>query len=156
MKLYLTLFVAIILTGFVSFDSAFPHAETKEMLQKDEDGPSQKKPEGTRVRNPFLLPPGVYLLYKEGTGSVRKERTPGPGAKMEEVEASPFRVRAILISDQLSLATIGPHIVAVGDKINDETVLAIKSDRVILGRGDTKRTLHLRQSPVQITIEEKK
>jgi len=54
------------------------------------------------------------------------------------------------------LATIGSHIVAVGDKLNGETILEIKNDRVILGKGDRKTTLHLHQSPVQLTIEEKK
>jgi len=155
MKLYLTLSVALILVGFVSFDSAFPQEETKEMLQKDEGSPSQKKPDGTRVRNPFLLPQGVYFLSKEGAGSVRKEKGKGPEVKLEEIETAPFKVRAILISDQIRLATIGSHIVAVGDKLNGETILEIKNDRVIIGKGDRKRTLLLRQSPVQLTIEEK-
>lgn len=144
------------LVVLVSFDSAFPQAGTKEILRKDEESPSRNKAEGTRVRNPFLLPPGVYLLSKEGTGSVRKERTAGPDTKLEETETSAFKVRAILISEQIRLATIGSHIVAVGDKLNDDTILEIKKDRVILGKGDNKRTLHLRQSPVQMTIEEKK
>ena len=155
MKPYLIMAV-LILMMLVSFDSAFPQAETKEMLQKDEESPSQKKSAGTRSRNPFLLPPGIYFLSKEGVGSVRKEKATGPDAKLEEVETSPFKVRAILISDQIRLATIGLHIVAVGDKFNGETILEIKSDRVILGKGDTKRTLYLHQSPVQLTIEEKK
>ena len=155
MKPYLIMAVLILMI-IVSFDSAFPQAETKEMLQKDEESPSQKKSEGTRSRNPFLLPPGIYFLSKEGVGSVRKEKATGPDAKLEEMEVSPFKVRAILISDQIRLATIGSHIVAVGDKLNGETILEIKNDRVILGKGDRKRTLHLHQSPVQLTIEEKK
>jgi len=155
MKPYSTIMVALILVVFVCFDSAFPQAETKEMLRKDEKILSQKKPEGTRLRNPFLLPPGVYFLSKEGAGSVRKEKASGPDAKLEETETSPFKVRAILISDQIRLATIGPHIVAVGDKLDGETILEIKNDRVILGKGDRKRTLHLDQSPVQLTVEEK-
>lgn len=156
MKPYLTIMVVLILMILVSFGSAFPQAETKEMLRKDEKILSQKKPEGTRLRNPFLLPPGVYLLSKDGGGSVRKEKPPGPDAKLEEIETSPFKVRAILISDQIRLATIGSHIVAVGDKLNGETILEIKKDRVILGKGDRKRTLILHQSALQLTIEEKK
>jgi hypothetical protein len=156
MKPYSTIMVALILVVFVCFSSAFPQAETKEMLQKDEETSSQKKSEGARLKNPFLLPPGIYFLSKEGVGSVRKEKTTGTDAKLEEIETSPFKVRAILISDQIRLATIGPHIVAVGDKLNGETILEIKNDRVILGKGDRKRTLHLHQSPVQLTIEEKK
>jgi hypothetical protein len=156
MKPYLTISVVLILMILGSFDTAFPQAETKEMLQKDEEAPSHKMSEGARSRNPFLLPPGIYFLSKEGVGPVRKERAPGPDAPLEETEISPLKVRAILISDQLRLATIGSHIVAVGDKLNDETILEIKNDRVILGKGDRKRTLHLHQSPVQLTIEEKK
>ena len=148
--------VVLILMILVSFDSAFPQAETKEMLREDEESPSQKKPADTRSRNPFLLPWGVYLLSKEEGGSVRNEKTTGPGAKLEEIETSLFKVRAILISDQIRLATIGSYIVTVGDKLNGETILEIKNDRVILGKGDRNRTLHLQQSPVQLTTEEKK
>jgi hypothetical protein len=43
----------------------------------------------------------------------------------------------------------------VGDRIDDERVLEIKPDRVILGKGDRRRTLLLHQSPVQLTTEEK-
>ena len=155
MKPYLIM-VVLILMIIVSFNSAFPQAGTKEMVQEDEESPSQKKPADTRSRNPFLLPWGVYLLSKEGAAPVRKEKATGPDAKLEEIESSPFKVRAILISDQIRLATIGSQIVAVGDKLNDETILEIKKDRVTLGNGDRKRTLHLHQSPVQLTIEEKK
>jgi hypothetical protein len=156
MKPFLVIMVVLILMIFVCFDSAFPQAETKEMPQKDEESPSQKKSQPTRLRNPFLLPPGVYFLSKEGAGPVRKEKATGPDAKLEEIEVSPLNVRAILISDQIRLATIGSHIVAVGDKLNGETILEIRNDRVILGKGDRKRTLHLHQSPLQLTVEEMK
>jgi len=149
----IVLSVALILVGFGFFDKAFPQAGTKEMLQKDEESLSQKKSQGSRLRNPFLLPWGVHLLSKEGGGSVRKEKATGTDAKLEEIEIPPFKVRAILISDQIQLATIGSHIVTVGDKIDGETIIEIKSDRVILGKGDRKRTLRLHQSPLQLTIE---
>jgi hypothetical protein len=152
----ITLSVALILVGFVFLDSALPQAETKEVLQKGEESPSQTNPADTRLRNPFLLPPGIYFLSKDGVGPVRKDKASGTDTKLEEIETSPFKVRAILISDQIRLATIGSQIVAVGDKLNDETILEIKKDRVILGKGDRKRTLHLQQSPLQLTIEEKK
>jgi hypothetical protein len=110
----------------------------------------------TQARDPFLLPLGVYLLSKEGEAPVRKEKVTKPEAKIEKTETPSFKVRAILISGQVRLATIGPHIVTVGDQLDDETILEIENDRVILGRGDKKRTLHLQQSPVQLTVEEKK
>jgi hypothetical protein len=54
------------------------------------------------------------------------------------------------------LALIDRHIVAVGDTIHDEKILEIKTDRVILGKGDQKRTLLLSQSAVLLTVEERK
>jgi len=155
MKPYLIIMVALILVVFVCSGSAFPQTETKEMLQRDEENPSQKKSQGTRLRNPFALPPGVYFLSKEKAGTVREQKGKGPETKLEEIGMSPFEVKAILISDQIRLAAIGSHIVTVGDKLDGETILEIKNDRVILGKGDRKRTLHLRQSPVQLSIEEK-
>jgi hypothetical protein len=156
MKPYLTIILVLILILLVSFDSAFSQAGTKERMQKDEESLSQKKSQETRPRNPFLLPWGVHLLSKEGGGPVRKERSTGADAKLEESEISPFKVRAILIRDQIRLATIGSHIVAVGDELDGETILEINKDRVILGKGDRKRTLRLRPSPLQLTLEEKK
>jgi hypothetical protein len=52
------------------------------------------------------------------------------------------------------LASIDRHIVTVGDSIHGEKVLEIRKDRVILGKGDQKRTLLLPQSPVALTIEQ--
>lgn len=155
MKPYL-ITVVLILMILVSFDSAFPQVGAKERLQKDEESPSQTNPADTGSRNPFLLPWGVYPLSREGAGSVRKEKATESEAKLEEIETPPFKVRAILISDQIRLATIGSQIVAVGDEINGEKILEIKNDRVILGKGDRKRTLHLQQSPLRLTTEEKK
>ena len=146
----------LILILLVSFDSAFSQTGTKEMMQKDEESLSQKKSQGTRPRNPFLLPWGIYLLSKEGGGSDHKEKAAGPQAKLQETDISPLKVRAILITKKIRLATIGSHIVAVGVELDGETILEIKKDRVILGKGDRKRTLRLHQSPLQLTIEERK
>ncbi len=153
MKLYSTITVALILMTLVSLDSAFPQAGATEMTQQGEESPSQKEPADTRSRNPFLLPWGVHLLSKEGAESAHREKVVGKDAKLEEMETSLFKVRAILISDQIRLATIGSQIVAVGDEINGEKILEIKKDQVILGKGDKKRTLHLQQSPLRLTIE---
>ncbi len=67
-----------------------------------------------------------------------------------------LEVKAILISDRLRLASIDHQIVTVGDLIHDERVLEIQTDRVVLEKGDKKRTLLLKQSPVRLTIEEGK
>src|SRR4030042_4126220 len=98
MKPYLTIMVVLILMILVSFNSAFPQAETKGVLQKVEQDPFQKKSEEPRSRNPFLLPPGIYFLSKEGVGPVRKDKASGTDTKLEEIETPPFKVRAILIS----------------------------------------------------------
>jgi len=97
-------------------------------------------------RDPFLLPPGVHLLSKIGAPL---------GVKGVPLKTETDRgVKAILIADHIRLALIDHHIVTVGDSIRDEKVLEIKTDRVILGKGDRKRTLLLSQSPVSLTVEE--
>jgi hypothetical protein len=98
-------------------------------------------------RDPFLLPPGVHLLSNIGAPSGVKEVPP----KTETDRG----VKAILIADHIRLALIDRHIVTVGDSIHDEKVLEIRTDRVILGKGDQKRTLLLSQSPILLTVEEK-
>jgi len=99
-------------------------------------------------RDPFLLPPGVHLLSKIGTASGRTDR------QSNDILSPPLQVKAILISDHARLALIDRHIIKVGDSIHGEKVLEIKTDRVILGKGEQKRTLLLSQSPVRLTVEE--
>lgn len=103
-------------------------------------------------RDPFVLPSGVRLLSKSDTTSVTKGELSTNEIKPMDI---PLKVNAILIGDRIRLASINRHIVTVGDSIHDEKILEIKNDRVILGKGDKKRTLHLSQSPVQLTIEDR-
>jgi hypothetical protein len=107
-------------------------------------------------RDPFLLPSGVRLLSKMDTASGAKGIPSKTESKPNDILPSPLKVKTILISDHVRLALIDRHIVKVGDSIHDEKVLEIKTDRVILGKGDQKRTLLLSQSPVLLTIEERK
>jgi hypothetical protein len=106
-------------------------------------------------RNPFSLPPGVYLATRVHGAGI-KEKASTPGAPALDLPPNPLKVKAILISNQIRLASIGQHIVKVGDSIQDEKVLEITQDRVVLGKGNNKRTLLLEQSPVKITVEETK
>lgn len=115
----------------------------------------QKKLEYGRGRDPFLLPPGVRILSQSDAVPVVKKTALKPGDKPPDIPPPSLRVKAILISDRIRLASIDRHIVAVGDLINDERVLEIENDRVILRKGDKKRTLLLSQSPVLLTVEEK-
>ncbi len=105
------------------------------------------------VRDPFLLPSGVRPLSKKDSASIKEP------SKLDAspTEPSPLSltVKAILISDHLRLASIDRYIVTVGDSIYDEKVLEIKSDRVVLGKGDKKRTLLLSQSPLRLNVEER-
>ena len=103
-------------------------------------------------RDPFSLPSRIHLLSKGDTLSVTK----GSLSTREIKPLSPsLKVKAILISDRIRLASVDRYIVAVGDSIHDEKILEIKDDRVILGKGNNKRTLLLYQSPVQITVEDR-
>jgi hypothetical protein len=143
--------IFVIIWGTV-VELALAQEQADEVTQEDRAGLAQKKrTEGNRGRNPFFLPPGVYLLSKGGTTSSGKEGTTKPEGNPQDIDS--LSVKAILISDHIRLAQIGRHIVTVGDRINDETVLKIKTDGVILGKGDTERTLFLRQSPVKLTVE---
>jgi len=106
-------------------------------------------------RDPFLLPSGVRLLSKTNTNLGTKEIPSKTGSKPNVELSSSLKVKAILISDHIRLALIDRHIVKVGDLIQEETVLEIKPDRVLLGKGVQKRTLLLSQSPILLTVEEK-
>ena len=99
-------------------------------------------------RGPFNLPPGVHLFSK-------KKATPGTQeVSPKDISSQSLKINAILISDRIRLASIGRHIVTVGDTIYEEKVLEIKNDRVILGKGDKTRTLLLNQSPIKLIVEE--
>lgn len=106
------------------------------------------------LRNPFSLPPGVYLSGK-GHGAGIKEKTSTPGAPTSDPLPNPLKVKAILISNHICLASIGQHIVKVGDWIHGERVSEITRDRVVLSKGNNRRTLFLEQSPVSVTVDEK-
>ncbi len=105
-------------------------------------------------RDPFLLPSGVHLLSKIDASSEEK-RILSKGDRKPNDALPSFKVKAILISDHARLALMDHHIISVGDSIHDEKVLEIKTDRVILGKGDQKRTLLLSQSPIQLTVQER-
>jgi hypothetical protein len=107
------------------------------------------------VRDPFLLPPGVHLLSKTGTVLGAKGTSSRSEGQPNDILPPPFKVKAILIGDPIRLASIDRYILTVGDSIYGEKVLEIKTDRVILGKGDKKRTLLLDQSPIKLTVEEK-
>jgi hypothetical protein len=134
-----------ILFGIALIDPIRVHGQTKgKMVLSQETG-----------RDPFLLPSGVHLISNKGTSmgtkGIPSKLADNPG----DVLPSPLKVKAILISDRFRLALIDRHIVTAGDSIQDEKVLEIEKDRVILGKGNRKRTLLLSQSPVLLTVEEK-
>ena len=104
-------------------------------------------------RDPFSLPAGVRLLAKTDTALGTKGIPSKTEAEPSNIFPSSLKVNAILISDHVRLSLIDRQIVTVGDSIHNEKVLEIEKDRVILGKGDQKRTLLLSQSPVLLTVE---
>ena len=132
-------FVSIfVLAGFILMIPVVANGQTRERTILSQES----------RKDPFLLPPGVHLLSKIGTASGRTDR------QSNDILSPPLMVKAILISDHARLALIDRHIVAVGDSIHGEKVLEINTDRVILGKGEQKRTLLLSQSPVRLTVEQ--
>ncbi|MFH1757656.1 MAG: hypothetical protein ABH969_06390 [Pseudomonadota bacterium] len=134
----------------------------KELLPKGEGDSTRQKMAGSGPgRNPFSLPAGIHLRSKSKTvpmASKVLETAPKKETKVLDVPPpppAPLKVRAILITSQSRLALIDRHIVSVGDSIQEEKILEIAKDRVVLGKGDKKRTLLLHQSPVHLTVEEK-
>jgi len=140
----------LIFIGAMDGEPAWAQGPAKERT-KDQGHPfAPKTLAGAPERNPFLLPPGVSLLSKGG-----------PQEKAAKLEmkpviippSAPLRVKAILISDTIRLAAVDKYIVGIGDSIKDEKVLEIKTDRVVLGKGDNKRTLLLSQSQIPLRVE---
>jgi len=104
-------------------------------------------------RDPFFLPSGVRLLSKE-TPVQENKKVLQATEEVKPVEV-PLKLKAILIGDHIRLASIDRSIVSIGDFINGEKVLEIRSDRVILEKEGKKRTLVLDQSPIKLTVEER-
>ena len=136
--LALTVITAFILVGITFIEPMKVYGQSKVKI-----GLPQKA-----GRDPFLLPPGVRLL-SQSNAALGTKGTPF------DISPPPLTVKAILISDRIRLASIDRYILTVGDSIGDEKVLEIKTDRVVLGKGDEKRTLLLSQSPIRLTVEEK-
>jgi hypothetical protein len=137
---------SFILVGITLMDPIVANGQSKgKMILSQESG-----------RDPFLLPSGVHLLSKIDTAFGAKGIPSKTDSKSNDILPSPLKVKAIFISDHVRLALIDRHIVTVGDSIQGEKVLEIKTDRVVLGKGDQKRTLLLSQSPVLLTVEERK
>ena len=121
-------------------------------------GQTKGIPGGSYGRDPFLFPLGVRAPAKETSAPVKAEKAEKEvKPEMKPIEAPPpfLTLRAILIGDHVRLASIDRQILTVGDMIHEERVLEIRSDRVILGKGNQKRSLFLSQSPIRLNVEEK-
>ena len=142
-KIILVMTSVLILAGITLTDPVKTNGQSKgRIVLSQESG-----------RDPFSLPAGVRLLSKTDTAFGTKGIPSKTESKLSEMIPSPLKVNAIIISDHVRLALIDRHIVTVGDSIHNEKVLEIGKDRVILGKGDQKRTLLLSQSPVLLTVE---
>ena len=142
--LAITMIATFILVGMTVIQPMKAYGQTKGQILLFQKG----------QRDPFLLPQGVRLLSKGDAALVTKGTLPVVETKPIDI-LPPLTVKAILMSDHVRLASINRHIVTIGDSIGDEKVLEIEPDRVVLGKGDKRRTLLLSQSPVRLTVEER-
>jgi hypothetical protein len=140
-----TIFTLTLITAFVFIGITFIHGQSKGKM-----GPFQE-----RGRDPFRLPEGIRLLSKIDSVQGAKGTNSTSEAKPTDISPPPLKVKAILISDHIRLASINRYIVKVGDLINDERVLEIKPNQVILGKEGKKRSIFLDQSPIKLTVEER-
>lgn len=147
----LTFVTTFVLIGTTLIEPMVAHGQSKAKMRLSKE----RELNHLWGRNPFLLPSGVRLSSKSDSALVTKKTASKTEANASRISPHLLKVKAILISDHIRLATIGHHIVTVGDVINDEKILEIKTDRVILGKGGKKRTIHLYQSPIPLTVEEK-
>ena len=138
--------ILILVTVFVSMTPLMETGEVHAQLKKKPSLFQEIR------KDPFSLPSGVRLLSKELP--VQEDKRLQPIAEIKPGE-TPLKLKAILISDHIRLASIDRSIVTVGDLVNDEKVLEIRPDRVILGKEGKKRTLLLDQSPIKLTVEER-
>jgi hypothetical protein len=143
--LALVLITPFILLGIIVIEPTKTHGQPKGKLGLPQRG----------ERDPFLLPQGVRLFSKSDAALVTKGMVLLPETKTTDIPLPPLTVKAILISDRIRLASIDRTIVTVGDSIGDEKVLEIEPHRVVLGKGDKRRTLVLFQSPIRLTVEER-
>jgi len=140
--LTLLLMGGMILLGMILTEPGLSAAQTKKKAVVSQD----------IRKDPFSLPYGVRLLSTERPAPEEKKIAVValPEAKKED---PPLKLRAILISDHIRLASIDRSIVTVGDTVNGEKVVEIKQDRVILEKGGQTRAILLDQGPVKLTVE---
>jgi len=98
-------------------------------------------------RNPFLTREEIASLQK------KKARPPSPLSAKAPVRQ--WELKSVMISGPDRVAVINDYIVAVGDYIGDEKVLAINRDGVVLGGKRGKTVIKLKQPSVSIRTEEK-
>ncbi len=149
-KMILALFFvgAIITGGMVLIEPELSFGQLKKRMVVSQE---------TR-KDPFSLPSGVRLLSQEvPVAQADKKLASIPEIKPAEIKPVevPLKLKAILITDHIRLASIDRSIVSIGDFINGEKVLEIRPDRVVLEKEGKKRTLVLDQSPIKLTVEER-
>jgi len=108
------------------------------------------------LRDPFALPSGIRHLSKETVPQKEKKIESISELKPQTIKPQeiPLKLKAILISEHIRLASIDQKVLTIGDEINGEKVIDIQSDRVILGKGEKRRTILLDQNPLKITVEQ--
>ncbi len=109
-------------------------------------------------KDPFSLPKGIRLLSQD-VPPPREEKKVHPSLEIKSTETKseeiPLKLKAILMTDHIRLASIDRFIVKVGDLIHGEKVVEIRPDRVILEKEGKKRMIVLDQNPVKLMVEER-
>ncbi len=91
--------------------------------------------EGEWGRNPFL--------------------TPEEANRKEKPKESGIKIKAIVMGSPRSVATLDGQTVTVGEKVGEETVVAIHSNAVILEKDGRRRVLKIEEPAISIEVKEK-
>ncbi len=150
--LTLSLIAILILVGIIPVgpDVTFGQPKRKPAISSESRKDSFSLPSGIRPLSREVHVPENKIEDKKVTAMATPDIKP-----VEKPVEAPLKLKAILISDHVRLASIDRSIVTVGDSINGEKVLDIRPDRVILEKEGKKRTILLDQSPIKIIVEDR-
>ena len=78
-----------------------------------------------------------------------------PGAPVVEADTAPPLLQMLLVGPSRKYAIIGGQVLKIGDTYNGSTVVAIKSDSVVLQSNDVMQTLQMHPAIEKTVIKPK-
>ena len=149
---FIVLFSAALLLVFSGNSMAQTPAEKEpsavppggEILAEGEKAPLSPPPLIESIRNPFVLPEGVYLK-----SAVVQEQPPDP-------VGGDLILQAIMIGSRSQTATISNYIYQVGDIVNGKKIVDIEPDQVVLEDDDERLVLRLNRQPFRLGVRQAK